>query len=929
MSNQGKELYEFGPFRLDSSKRLLLRDNQPVPLQLKAFETLLVLVRNSEQVVLKDDLMKAVWPDTFVEESNLAQNIFVLRKTLGAAVGEHRYIATVPGRGYRFTEKVRVISEEESLVVESHSRSRVVIEESKPRRMLAVSIAGIVFFLAVGATVGYRYHRPGQGSPGQTGQSATTVPLVAIKPRRCVAVLGFQNLSGRSDPAWLSTALSEMLTTELGAGDQLRMVSSEEVAHLKTSLSVLNGGTLSRDTLARIRQTVGADVVVLGSYSDLGKQAREQIRLDIRLQDTAAGETVAIISESGTEADLFQLVSRAGARLREKVAVPEVSGDQAAGVQASLPSNTDAARLYAKGLEKLRQFDAIAARDLLEQAIHSDSGYALAHSALAEVWSQLGYEARAKTEARKSFELSDKLPHKDHLFIEARYRAMDKEWDKAADLYHTLFDFFPDDIEYGLRLADAQTQAGKRTDALATIQLLRKLPSPSRDDPRIDLAEEMNYIRLGQYSSARGPAVRAVEKTRASGFEVLLARALYLEAATLAPLGEGDKAIAAAEEAKEIYNRVGDRWGVSNALEYVAYVHSTRGEWERAEKLYQQALAVNRAIGSKTGAAIDLTSIAAAREAQGDVEGGKKLDEEALAIYREIGDRNREAWALMGVAWAVAAEGGLAESLGMDDQALAIFTEMADDGGGAYALNEKTSQLTMLGDLGKAKETCQQSLALARKSGNKNMIVGDLFYLGNIAKLEGKLEDAHQIFSDALPLAREAGDSALAAMLEQGLAEIADEENHREEAKQQIREILSSLQEHKDPIDEGGAQSLLATIALQEGDTAAATRAINAARSVLGQSQGWEERCWFGIANARVQAAVGKLADARESLKAVIAETKKHSNLRYQLEARLALCEIEAKTDPASARAHAKTLEQEARSKGFGLIARKALAMEA
>ena len=318
-----------------------------------------------------------------------------------------------------------------------------------------------------------------------------------------------------------------------------------------------------------------------------------------------------------------------------------------------------------------------------------------------------------------------------------------------------MFDFFPDDIEYGLSLADAQTQAGKRTDAMTTIQSLRKLPSPPRDDPRIDLAEEMNYIRLGQYSSARSPAVRAVEKTRASRFEVLLARALYLEAATLAPLGEGGKAVAAAEEAKKIYGHVGDQWGVSNSLEYIAYVYSSRGDWEPSEKLYQQALVVNRAIGSKTGAAIDLTAIAAAREAQGDVERGKKLDEEALAIYREIGDRNREAWALMGIAWAVADEGGLAESMRMDDQALAIFTEMADDGGAAYALNEKTSQLTMLGDLGKAQETCQHSLDLARKSGNKSMIVGDLFYLGNIAKLEGKLENAHQTFSDALPLARE------------------------------------------------------------------------------------------------------------------------------------------------------------------------------
>ena len=123
MSNQGKQLFEFGPFRLDPGKRILLRDNQPVPLQLKAFETLLVLVRHSEQVVLKDDLMKTVWPDTFVEESNLAQTSLCCGNP-GRHGREHRYIVTIPGRGYRFTEKVRVVPEEETLRGASHSRSR-------------------------------------------------------------------------------------------------------------------------------------------------------------------------------------------------------------------------------------------------------------------------------------------------------------------------------------------------------------------------------------------------------------------------------------------------------------------------------------------------------------------------------------------------------------------------------------------------------------------------------------------------------------------------------------------------------------------------------------------------------------------------------------------------------------------------------------
>ena len=531
MNNQGKELYEFGPFRLDPAKRILLRDNQPVSLQLKAFETLLVLVRNSEQVVLKDDLMKAVWPDTFVEESNLAQNIFVLRKTLGETVGDHRYIVTIPGRGYRFAEKVRAISEDETLIVASHSRSRVLIEESRPRRMSALTVAGVLLLLALGAAIGYPYYRQ-----HQRGQSASVSPPVAIRPRRSVAVLGFQNLSGRSGPAWLSTAFSEMLTTELGAGDQLRMVSSEEVAHLKASLALLNSGTLSKDTLSKVRQNLGADVVVLGSYSDLGKQSRGQIRLDIRLQDTAAGETVATISETGTEAGLFSLVARAGAHLREKLAVPPLSSGQAEGVLASLPSDTEAARLYAEGLEKLRQFDALAARDLLEQAIHADPAFALAHSALAEVWSKLGYEGKATSEARKSFELSDKLPRKHRLFIEARYRSMNKEWDKALELYRTLFDFFPDDIEYGLHLADAQTQAGKRTDAAghhpiaAPVAVSSRRRSPHRPRRRTEL-HTAGGILDGSWPSSPGGRKDQGQRARLALGKVALPRSRHLGSA--------------------------------------------------------------------------------------------------------------------------------------------------------------------------------------------------------------------------------------------------------------------------------------------------------------------------------------------------------------------------------------------------------------
>jgi DNA-binding winged helix-turn-helix (wHTH) protein len=105
-SDSSKLIYEFGPFRVDLERYLLLRDEKSIPISPKVFETLIFLIQHRGEVVKKDDIMSKVWPDTFVEESNLAQNIFLLRKSLGEEKTEHRYIITIPGAGYRFVAPV-------------------------------------------------------------------------------------------------------------------------------------------------------------------------------------------------------------------------------------------------------------------------------------------------------------------------------------------------------------------------------------------------------------------------------------------------------------------------------------------------------------------------------------------------------------------------------------------------------------------------------------------------------------------------------------------------------------------------------------------------------------------------------------------------------------------------------------------------------
>src|SRR5262249_20617075 len=109
MSENGNLIYEFGPFRLDPAQELLVEGTRKVPLTAKAYQTLLVLVENRGRTLGKDELLQKVWPDAFVEEATLAQNISTLRKRLGDDRETAQYIETVPKRGYRFVAEVRQV----------------------------------------------------------------------------------------------------------------------------------------------------------------------------------------------------------------------------------------------------------------------------------------------------------------------------------------------------------------------------------------------------------------------------------------------------------------------------------------------------------------------------------------------------------------------------------------------------------------------------------------------------------------------------------------------------------------------------------------------------------------------------------------------------------------------------------------------------
>ena len=132
MSAPTKRLYEFGPFIMDTVKRVLLREGEIVPLAPKAFETLLALVEHHGQVLEKEKLMEMVWPNSFVEEGNLTYNISLLRKALGESASERRYVVTIPGRGYRFVADIEEFEDKsQHLIVEKYTKSTVSVHDQE------------------------------------------------------------------------------------------------------------------------------------------------------------------------------------------------------------------------------------------------------------------------------------------------------------------------------------------------------------------------------------------------------------------------------------------------------------------------------------------------------------------------------------------------------------------------------------------------------------------------------------------------------------------------------------------------------------------------------------------------------------------------------------------------------------------------------
>ena len=704
-----------------------------------------------------------------------------------------------------------------------------------------------------------------------------------VTSRRSVAVLGFKDLAGRQETRWLSTALAEMLTMELAAGERLRTIPGENIARMKMELALPDRASLAVDTLADIHRYLGTDLVVLGAYLVTGTE----LRLDVRVEDPVTGTSLALITEMGNEAELLNLVSQIGRRLRNQLGIEAASDGNDLG--RALPQAPEAARLYAEGLASLRLFDALGAQQKLADAVALEPAAPLIHAALAAAWTRLGNDAEAANSARRAFELSQDLPRADRQLVEARFHEATGNRQRAAEIYHTLHEVFPDDVEYGLRLAAVQTASGRGDDALSTLEELRTLPGGT--DPRLDLAEAEAAKSLSDYRRALEAAERAIQQGQTLGARWMVARAFFEKAWALWRLGELEAGEEACSEAEAMFEDLGDRTGFADALNLRANIVENRGHRDEARKLYEEALAVHRAMGHLEGMSRVLNNLAWVVFNQGDLETAQSYYDESIEIARATDRKDAVARGLHNLALLHKRQGDFPTAQRLFEQALSMAQEIGNRNIESTCLNNLARLLQEQGDSTAALEVFERALTLAREIGDRRGVASRLNNLGILLRQQGELARAHAMFQESANIYRDLGDLRNLGRRLNNLASLQRKRGDLFDARKIYEEVDEIHRQIEDPSGRATWLNGMGTLQMAEDDLEGARKSLEEGIA-LRRSLGSEHRVLVAqTVLSDLHRAAGRLDEAERLARSITQELETLDRDQEALAAALVLAQ--------------------------------------
>lgn len=408
-----KHLYEFGPFRLDPAERLLLRDGEPVPLEPKVFDTLVLLIRNSGRLLRKDELLSEVWPDAVVEEGSLTRNISTLRRALGDGENGLRYIETVPRRGYRFVASVSEMGDESLDPVKKKRAGAQTANESgnEPIARAGQAVRSLPLRAGYHAGVIKRY-KSGAAVAAVGLAIAVAIITYGYLARSgktaidSVAVLPFANASSDPDMEYLSDGITEYLINNLSQLPQLKVIA-------RSSAFMYKGREVEPQEVA---QALGVRAIVTGRIVQRG----DNLEISVELINTSDKTRMWGEQYRRRATDLQDVQADISRAVAEKLRL-RLTGAEERQLTKRATDSPQAYQLYLAGLLHARRGNLEGfkkALDYLDQAVVLDPNFALAFAAMPAIYSNLadinGLDpaeavARGRAAAEKALELDEML----------------------------------------------------------------------------------------------------------------------------------------------------------------------------------------------------------------------------------------------------------------------------------------------------------------------------------------------------------------------------------------------------------------------------------------------------------------------------------------------------------------------------------------
>lgn len=470
------EIFRFGKFQIDASARTVRREKAIVTLNSRSFDVLLYFVQNPGRVLAREEILKNVWPDAFVDEHSLAQSISVLRRALEEKPGDNDYIVTLPGRGYQFVSPITVVPPEsmsiipdvapsgnapnELLFQRQTMRTSVITEEKEQLRLpipqrwgsvrLAAAFATAAVLLVSVAILGGNWYWRSHRAP-------------KLGERDTIVVADFDNKTG--DPVFDGT-LKQALIIQMEQSPFLHVLSNDKTAETLKLMNRKAGDGLLPEVAHEVCIRSNSQALLAGSIAAIGNQ----YLITLRATNCQNGETLASAeAEADSRNQILSSLSSVANKLREKLGESGTSVQKfSRPLEQVTTSSLEALQAYTQGI-KLEDASSIdAALPYYKRAVELDPNFAIGYAALSQIYERLYDAPKQEQNLTKAYQLRDRVSLRERYKIEAQYyNGITGELEKEIVTLAGWAQSYPDDYEPHEQLSATYMLLGKYDKAIS------------------------------------------------------------------------------------------------------------------------------------------------------------------------------------------------------------------------------------------------------------------------------------------------------------------------------------------------------------------------------------------------------------------------------------------------------------------------------